>query len=79
MRSFGMVFMESAVVGVATLVLGFAIMLYPSPTKFLEQFREGRAEAPLIGCFFLGFIFHMLAEYTGINEWYVRTRAKAWE
>lgn len=74
-----MVFMESAVVGVATLVLGFAIMLYPSPTKFLEQFREGRAEAPLIGCFFLGFIFHMLAEYTGINEWYVRTRAKAWE
>lgn len=79
MRSFGMVFMESAVVGVATLALGFAIMLYPSPTKFLEQFRDGRAEAPLVGCFFLGFIFHMLAEYTGINEWYVRTRAKAWE
>jgi len=79
MRSFRMVFMESTVVGVATLALGFVIMLYPSPSRFLAQVRAGEAEAPLVGCFFLGFIFHLLAEYTGINEWYVRTRATAWE
>ena len=79
MRPVKDIIIESLVVGVATLGLGFIIMLFPSPSKFMQQFREGRAEAPLVGCFFLGFIFHMLAEYTGINEWYVRTRAKAWE
>lgn len=79
MRPVKTVLIESLVVGVATLGLGFAIMLYPSPAKFLEQFRDGRAEAPLVGCFFLGFIFHILAEYTGINEWYVRTRSQAWD
>ena len=79
MRPVGTVLMESVVVGVATFALGFVIMLYPSPSKFLEQVRSGGAEAPLVGCFFLGFIFHMLAEYTGINEWYVRTHANAWE
>tara|TARA_R110002110_G_scaffold102750_3_gene260137 strand:+ start:5579 stop:5818 length:240 start_codon:yes stop_codon:yes gene_type:complete len=79
MRPVKDIIIESLAVGVATLGLGFIIMLFPSPSKFMQQFREGRAEAPLVGCFFLGFIFHMLAEYTGINEWYVRTRAKAWE
>ena len=79
MRPIKDIIIESLFVGVATLGLGFAIMLYPSPSKFLKQVRSGGAEAPLVGCFFLGFIFHALAEYTGINEWYVRTRAKAWE
>ena len=79
MRPVKTVLIESLVVGVATLGLGFAIMLYPSPSKFMQQFRDGRAEAPLVGCFFLGFIFHAVAEYTGINEWYVRTRATAWD
>ncbi len=51
MRPVKTVLIESLLVGVATLGLGFAIMLYPSPSKFMQQFRDGRAEAPLVGCF----------------------------
>jgi len=79
MRHVKDIIIESLVVGVATLGLGFIIMLFPSPSKFMQQFREGRAEAPLVGCFFLGVIFHSLAEVTHINEWYVKTRANAWK
>lgn len=70
--------LEVLVVGVATLGLGFVIMLFPSPSEFMTSLRSGRATGPLVGCFFIGAIFHWLAEVTGVNEWYVRTRQNAW-
>ena len=72
------VMMESLVVGFTTLGLGFALMLYPSPNKFIQQVKLGQATAPLVGCFLIGFLFHIIAEYTNVNEWYVRTRENAW-
>lgn len=66
-------FVEATIVGLSTLVLGLALSIGFMYTQ--EGFHIGKITfwPSLIATnFFIGFLIHILCEWSGINKWYCR-------
>ena len=58
------VIIESVAVGVTTLAIGSALMIFPIQNKWW----------PFIGTFLVGFLAHLGFEQLGLNQWFCENR-----
>jgi len=64
-KSIGLVIMEASVVGVCLILLVYLVKLYINMVPDISGYKYD------IELFFIvGFLFHVLFEYSGINLWY---------
>jgi len=64
-KSIGLVIMEASVVGVCLILLVYLVKRYINMVPDISGYKLD------IELFFIvGFLFHVLFEYTGVNLWY---------
>jgi hypothetical protein len=82
MKSVKTVLIEAAVVGILLIVfvyiVGWALHIAGYPMKSLDKLCAGWNDTYImeITLFLSGVLFHLVCEYTGINEWYVKNYYK---
>ena len=77
MPKFSTVFIEACVVGIALIpmvyIAGFIakkLVAKPSLPEVCSTWNQNYIME--VNVFIAGFLFHMIAQYTGVNAWYVR-------
>lgn len=65
------VFVEATVVGAALIPMWLAVSQATAATRFGGQWKS------LADIFISGFLFHVLAEESGVNDWYLTNSAAA--
>ena len=61
------ILIEALVVGVVLVAIGMILHVLASK---LKQHNMNENAVLAMHFFIVGFIFHLIAEYTGINKWY---------
>lgn len=77
MRSFGQVFIEAVIIGILVIVLGYIVGWLTKPFLGVSLpevcMRWNKNYMMEINLFLIGFIFHMVSEYSGLNVWFCKT------
>tara|TARA_B110001469_G_C9602591_1_gene299430 strand:- start:1161 stop:1388 length:228 start_codon:yes stop_codon:yes gene_type:complete len=60
--------MEAIAVGIVVVALGYLIVYVMS----LMKLKMNKEKQMVLGFFMLGFITHIVCEFTGINKWYCK-------
>jgi len=63
----GKILKEAVVVGILLVVIGIVLHLL---SKYVMKHDMNDNYILAVHFFIAGFIFHLLAEYTGMNKWY---------
>ena len=75
MKPFSKVMIEAVIVGISTVIMGLLISILLKPLKVdlpdvcADWNKNHIMEINMFG---IGVALHLLFEYTGVNEWYVK-------
>lgn len=70
-KSTSLVLLEASVVGISLILLVYTIKKF---LNYIPDFSGYKMEVEFL--FIVGFIFHIVFEYTGINAWYSKEYCK---
>ena len=70
-KSLNLVLIEASVVGVSLIVLVYILKQF---MNYIPDFSGSKQEVEFL--FVVGFLFHFLFEYTGVNLWYSKEYCK---
>jgi len=68
MKKLQRLMMEAIAVGLLVVLLGYVVVYFVESMKL----KINRDKQMIIGFFILGFLTHILCEFTGINKWYCK-------
>ena len=60
--------MEAFAVGIVVVMLGYLVVYVMEHMKL----KMNRNNQMILGFFILGFITHLVCEFTGVNKWYCK-------
>ena len=68
MKNIQRLMMEAIAVGILVVLLGYVVVYFVESMKL----KIDKDKQMIIGFFILGFLTHILCEFTGINKWYCK-------
>ena len=68
MKGLQRLMMEAIAVGLLVVLLGYVVVYFMESMKL----KMNRDKQMIIGFFMLGFLTHILCEFTGVNKWYCK-------
>tara|TARA_B100000212_G_C27202466_1_gene459357 strand:- start:51 stop:281 length:231 start_codon:yes stop_codon:yes gene_type:complete len=68
MKNLQMLLMEAIAVGILVVLLGYVVVYFMETMKL----KMNKDKQMIIGFFMLGFLTHILCEFTGVNKWYCK-------
>lgn len=66
-KSAGVLFVESVVVGIGSLILFLIVLVLLS---YIEKLKNNHPVHMAVSAFVSGMIFHIICEVSGVNVWY---------
>ena len=68
MKNMQRLMMEAIAVGILVVLLGHVVVYFMESMKL----KIDKDKQMIIGFFMLGFLTHILCEFTGVNKWYCK-------
>jgi len=68
MKNIQRLLMEAIAVGILVVLLGYVVVYFMESMKL----KIDKDKQMIIGFFMLGFLTHILCEFTGVNKWYCK-------
>ena len=68
MKGLQRLLMEAIAVGLLVVLLGYVVVYFMESMKL----KIDKDKQMIIGFFMLGFLTHILCEFTGVNKWYCK-------
>ena len=68
MKGLQRLLIEAVAVGVLVVLLGYVVVYFMESMKL----KIDKDKQMIIGFFVLGFLTHILCEFTGVNKWYCK-------
>ena len=68
MKNMQRLMMEAIAVGILVVLLGYVVVYFMESMKL----KIDKDKQMIIGFFMLGFLTHILCEFTGVNKWYCK-------
>tara|TARA_B100001248_G_C27152532_1_gene349724 strand:+ start:342 stop:572 length:231 start_codon:yes stop_codon:yes gene_type:complete len=68
MKNIQKLIIEAIAVGILVVLLGYVVVYFMESMKL----KIDKDKQMIIGFFMLGFLTHILCEFTGVNKWYCK-------